>query len=82
MAPFKGPLLVQCFQNSREIGVEVKGHRQEQLTQTLIVCLLKTHFFTHRSFILKSQQNRIELVTRPDGGQFDDADDDDEMDTA
>ena len=34
--------------------------------QTLIVRLLKTHFFTHRSLILKSQQNRIELVTRPD----------------
>ena len=32
--------------------------------QTFIVCLLKTHFL-HRSLILKSQQNRIELVTRP-----------------
>ena len=32
--------------------------------QTLIVRLLKTHFL-HRSLILNSQQNRIELVTRP-----------------
>ena len=28
------------------LGAEVAGHRQEQLTQTLIVRLLKTHFFT------------------------------------
>ena len=28
------------------LGAEVPGHRQEQLTQTLIVRLLKTHFFT------------------------------------
>ena len=27
-------------------GAEVPGHRQQQLTQTLIVRLLKTHFFT------------------------------------
>ena len=40
------------------------GHRQQQLTQTLIVRLLKTHFL-HQSLIFKSQQNRIELVTRP-----------------
>ena len=51
------------------LGAEVPGYRQQQLTQTLIVHLLKTHFFTHRSLILKSQQNRIELVTRPDGFQ-------------
>ena len=42
----------------------VPGHRQQQLTQTLIVRLLKTRFL-HGSLILKSQQNRIELVTRP-----------------
>ena len=29
-----------------ELGTEVPGHRQQQLTQTLIVRLLKTHFFT------------------------------------
>ena len=46
------------------LGAEVPGHRQQQLTQTLIVRLKKTHFL-HRSLILKSQQNRIELVTRP-----------------
>ena len=28
------------------LGTEVPGHRQQQLTQTLIVRLLKTHFFT------------------------------------
>merc|ERR1719422_1234152 len=28
------------------LGAEVPGHRQQQLTQTLIVRLLKTHFFT------------------------------------
>ena len=27
------------------LGAEVSGHRQKQLTQTLIVRLLKTHFF-------------------------------------
>ena len=47
------------------LGAEVPGHRQEQLTQTLIVRLLKTYTFLHQSLIVKSQQNRIELVTRP-----------------
>ena len=28
------------------LSAEVPGHRQQQLTQTLIVRLLKTHFFT------------------------------------
>ena len=28
------------------LGMEVPGHRQEQLTQNLIVRLLKTNFFT------------------------------------
>ena len=48
------------------LGAEVPGHRQQQLTQTLLktIDLLKTHFL-HRSLILKSQQNRMELVTRP-----------------
>ena len=50
------------------LGAEVPGHRQQQLTHTLIVRLLKTHFL-HRSFIVKSQQNRIELVTRSGGSQ-------------
>ena len=52
-------------------GAEVPGHCQEQLTQTLIVRVLKTHFFTHRSLIVKSKQNRIELVTRPETWQRD-----------
>ena len=29
-----------------ELGAELPGHRQKQLTPTLIVRLLKTHFFT------------------------------------
>ena len=37
---------------------------KKQLTKTLIVRLLKTHIL-HRSLIVKIQQNRIELVTRP-----------------
>ena len=45
----------RCFRNYREtrmtvrcasLGVEVPGHRHEQLTRTLILRLLKTHFFT------------------------------------
>ena len=42
---------------------EVAGHHQ-QLTQTLIVRLLKTHFL-HRSLIVKSQQNKTEFVIGP-----------------
>ena len=49
------------------LGTEVPGLRQIQLTQTLIVCLLKTRSCTHQSLIVKSQQNRIELVARPEG---------------
>ena len=37
------------------LGAEVPGHRQKQLTQTLIV---------------KSQKNKIELVTRLDTNQL------------
>ena len=44
------------------LGVEVPGHRLKQLT--LMLRLLKACFFTHRSLMMKSQQNRIELVTR------------------
>ena len=39
------------------LGAEDPGHRQEQLTQTLIVRLLKTHFL-HHSLIVKV--NRLE----------------------
>ena len=38
----------------------------KQLIQTLIVRWLKRAFL-HRSFFVKSQQSKIELVTRPDG---------------
>ena len=54
MAPFKGPQLASCNASRATedtvrcavLGAEVPGHRQQQLTQTLIVRLLKTHFFT------------------------------------
>ena len=46
------------------LGAEVPGHRQEQLTKTIIVRLLKMHGFLHQSLILKSQQN-IEFLARP-----------------
>ena len=45
--------------------MEVPGHRQKQLKQTLTVRLLKTHFFTPILEIVKGQHNKIELVTRP-----------------
>ena len=46
-------------------GKEVPGLQQlHLLTQTLIVGVLKTHFF-HISSIVKSQHNRIGLGTRP-----------------
>ena len=46
-------------------GEEVQGCCQLQLLlQTLIVRLVKAHFF-HIYSIVKSQQNRIELGTRP-----------------
>ena len=46
------------------LGAQVPGHHQEQLKQTLIVHL-KKHYFTPNSLILKSQENRMDLVTRP-----------------
>ena len=36
------------------LGAEVPGQRQEQLTQSLIVRLLKTHFFTPILYCEKS----------------------------
>ena len=49
-----------------ELGAEVPGHRQQRLTQTLIVRLLKKHYLTPILDCEKSrEQNRIELVTRP-----------------
>ena len=54
-APFSGPLLASCVASGTTevhqvvkcagLGREVPGDRQKQLTQTLIVRLLKTHFF-------------------------------------
>ena len=43
---------------------KVSGHRQEQLTQTSFVRLLKTHFLTP---ILDSEKN-YELVAGPGAG--------------
>ena len=42
------PELQRCKDTVRcaALGVEVPGHRQQQLTQTLVVRLLKTHFST------------------------------------
>ena len=48
------------------LGADVPGHRQHQLTQTLIVRLFKTHFFTPSLEFVKSKQNIIQLVTRSD----------------
>ena len=39
-------VFVCLVSNLAALGVEVIGHRQKQLTQTLIVRLLKTHLFT------------------------------------
>ena len=75
LAPFSGPRLASCIASGtteiqghrqvwRTIGAKVQGHNQEQLTQTLIVRLLKCTFL-HRPLIMKIQQNRIELMTRP-----------------
>ena len=48
------------------LGAEVQGHCQQQLTQTLIVCLLKTHFFTPILDFEKSTQNtRVSGQTWP-----------------
>ena len=38
-------VFVCLVSNLAALGVEVIGHRQKQLTQTLIVRLLKTHLF-------------------------------------
>ena len=40
------------------LGAEVPGHRQEQLTQTLIVRLLKMHFSTPILDCQKSKQTK------------------------
>ena len=50
------------------LGMEVPGHHQEQLPQTLIVYLQNTSI--QLSSIVKSKQTRIELVTRPDPEQL------------
>ena len=41
-----GNVFVCLVSNLVTLGVEVIGHRQKQLAQTLIVRLLKTHLFT------------------------------------
>ena len=46
------------------LGAQVPGHRQQQLTQTLIVRLMKTHFFTPILDCEKSTEYNV-LVTRP-----------------
>ena len=46
------------------LGAKVPGHRQEQLPQTLIARLLKTHFFV-LILIVKSQQNHHKQSGQP-----------------
>ena len=51
------------------LGEKVPGHRQEQLSQTLIGRFQKMHFL-HLSIIVKSQQNRVNVIKTyisPDG---------------
>ena len=65
--------LVHCFRNYRDTrtpsGVARLARRSQGTVNNnwrkpwLCVCWKRT--FLHRSLILKSQQNRIELVTRP-----------------
>ena len=43
LGPSKGPRLASCVASGT---TEIQGHRQQQLTQTFIVRLLKTHLFT------------------------------------
>ena len=45
-APFKGPRLASWVVSGRcaVLGAEVPGQHQQQLTQTMIVRLLKAHF--------------------------------------
>ena len=58
--------LVRCFRNYRDtrtpsgvpLGAEVPGHHEQQLTQTLIVRLLKIHFSTIYFLIVK-EVNRM-----------------------
>ena len=50
--------MVRCVM----LGAEFPVYRQEQMTQTLIVCLMKTHFLPP---ILDFEKSNIELLTRP-----------------
>ena len=77
--PFSGPRLASCIASGT---TEIQGHsqvsrarcrgprtpsvRQQQLTQKPWLCVCWKRTFLYRSLILKSQQNRTELVTRPD----------------
>ena len=51
------------------IVAEVPRQRQQQLMQTLDCAYVESALFLHRSLTVKSQQNRIELVTRPGSNQ-------------
>ena len=68
---------MRCFGNCRETrtlqGTEVQEHYQEQLTQTLLVCLLKTHLFLLNQILgwTRSPLNNppaLDIVTIPAGG--------------
>ena len=73
--PFKSPRLALCvaFGPTGKQGHSQACHDKrigpkrlsKTADQTLIECLLKTHFL-HWYLMVKSQQNRMELVTRPE----------------
>ena len=66
--------LLCCFQNFRDtrtllsfqLGVEVSGHLSK-ITDENLVCVFVGNTFLHWSLTVKSQQNIIELMTRPGG---------------
>ena len=75
-APFKGPqsCLVWCYRNYRDtyrcvtLGLAAEVARIWSVKNNCCKtwsCVCKWKHFLHRSLIVASQQNRIEIVTRP-----------------
>ena len=72
-APFKGLWLASCIASGNNdtvrcaiLGKEVPGHCQKHLTALWLCVCWKRTFFTLISLIVKSQQQKNELVSRPD----------------
>ena len=78
MAPCKGTRLASCVASGT---TEIQGHRQVWRTRrgglripsltaesNLDCAFVENATFLHRSLIVKSQQNKFELVTRPGEG--------------